>query len=102
MLAALINLLLLPPASPGPDKCYLVSLLAAIAQHGPLSREHFTALLVQSRGALGVVVSLLPEPLSRPMSSKEPGTPGMRNRISGTPAVGEAGSVSLPGVPHLL
>ena len=41
-LSALANLLLLPPSNPGPEKCYLAALLAAIASYGPFGRDTFT------------------------------------------------------------
>ncbi|GLI68864.1 hypothetical protein VaNZ11_013409, partial [Volvox africanus] len=76
VLSAMALLLMLPPAPPPPlvwgtaagdsaaaaSRSFVASLLAAIAQHGPYSYEMFTQVIVNTRGALGTIISLLPSP----------------------------------------
>ncbi|GIL72731.1 hypothetical protein Vretifemale_3025, partial [Volvox reticuliferus] len=76
VLSAMALLLMLPPAPPPPliwgaaagdsaaaaSRSFVASLLAAIAQYGPYSYEMFTQVIVNTRGALGTIISLLPSP----------------------------------------
>eukprot|EP00798_Chlamydomonas_sp_ICE-L_P028884 gene28884-32076_t len=62
------------------DKCYITSLLAAIALWGPLPHKELTHILTQTRGAIGAIISLMPD-LSQPASA----TPSASSRPSPSP-----------------
>ncbi|GFR40914.1 hypothetical protein Agub_g1569 [Astrephomene gubernaculifera] len=44
------------------SRSFVASLLAAIAQYGPYTYEMFTQVIVNTRGALGTLISLIPAP----------------------------------------
>ncbi|KXZ57003.1 hypothetical protein GPECTOR_1g906 [Gonium pectorale] len=107
VLSALALLLLLPVAvSPvdavtGHDgRCFVASLLAAIAQYGPYNHEVITQVIVSTRGALGTIIALLPNPSAASASvaatgSVEP-TSVSRGGGGGLLATGPAGTPLSP------
>ncbi len=69
-------------------RCYVASLLAAAAEYGPYSYDAFTQVLVAVRGALGVIISLLPQsstPGSAKSASTHPASLDSSNVASGLP-----------------
>lgn len=84
-------------------RCYVASLLAAAAEYGQYSYDAFTQVLVAVRGALGVIISLLPQsttPSSAKPASAHHASLDSSNVASGlppTPSTAATGTMSTAG-----